>query len=70
MLATMIDENGDDWENHLSKICFAYNTCEHASTGFLSFYLMFGRQAKVLLDIIYGSLTTPIVTPSEYANEL
>ena len=70
MLVTVIDENGDDWENHLSKICFAYNMCEHASTGFSPFCLMFGRQAKVPLGIIYGSPTAPIVTPSEYANEL
>ena len=31
MLTTMADEHGEDWEHHLSKICFAYNTCEHMS---------------------------------------
>lgn len=70
MLPTMVDEHGEDWENHLSKICFVYNTCEYASTGFSSFYLMFGRQAKIPLDIVYGSHTTAVMTPSKYASKL
>ena len=51
MLATMADEHGEDWEHHLSKICFAYTTCEHVSTGFSPFNLMFGWQAKIPLDM-------------------
>ena len=70
ILATMVDEHGEDWENYLSKICFAYNTCEHTSTGFAPFYLMFGRQAKIPLDIVYGSSNTAVVTPSQYASKL
>ena len=51
-------------------MCLACNTCEHASTAFLPFYLMFGRQAKIPLDIIYESPTTHTVTPSKQANKL
>ena len=69
MLAIMVDEHGEDWE-YLSKICFAYSTCEHTSTGFAPFYLMFGRQAKIPLDIVYGSPNTAVVTPSQYASKL
>ena len=45
MLATTTRENPFDWENQLRKVCMAYNTSVHSSTGFTPFYLMFGRQA-------------------------
>ena len=46
MLATTTRENAFDWENQIRKVCMAYNTSVHSSTGFTPFFLMFGRQAK------------------------
>ena len=54
MLATAVREHSEDWEDHLAKVCFAYNTSEHSSTGFTPFYLMYGRQARLPVDIMYG----------------
>jgi len=54
MLATVIDDHLDEWEEYLPKVCLAYNTSEHCSTGFSPFYLMFDCQANMPLDIIYG----------------
>ena len=70
MLATVTDEQGEDWESHLAKVCFAYNTSEHVSTGYSPFYMMYGRKAKIPLDIIYGNPNTPPVTPLEYVSTL
>ena len=53
MLATAIDEK-DEWEECLPKVCLAYNTSEHSATGFTPFYMMFGRQANMPLDILYS----------------
>jgi len=54
MLAIVINDDLDEQEEYLPKACLAYNTSEHCPTGFSPFYLMFGHQANVPLDIIYG----------------
>jgi len=54
MLATHRKDNPWDWEKHLQKVCFAYNSSVHASTGYLPFYLMHGRQPVLPVDIQYG----------------
>ena len=55
MLATTIKDHGEEWEDHLAIICFAYNTSIHKSTGFTPFYLMYGRQARIPIDLIYST---------------
>jgi len=42
------------WEDQLLKVCMAYNTSVHASTGYTPFFLMFGRQARMPIDLMYG----------------
>ena len=59
MLASTVEEDPSNWEQHLRKVCMAYNTSVHPSTGYAPFYLMFGRLARLPVDIMYGSC--PIV---------
>ena len=58
MLATTVHEHPGDWDRHLRQLCMAYNTSVQSSTGFTPFFMMFGRQAKLPVDIVYGS--TPL----------
>ena len=70
MLATTVHNNPTDWELNLKKVCMAYNTSVHSSTGFSPFYLMFGRQAKLPIDIVYGSAPTEPELHHQYAKKL
>ena len=70
MLSTTIKDHRGSWEDHVQAVCLAYNTSVQPTTGYTPFYLMFGRQARVPIDIMFGN--SPVVTssPSVYATKL
>ena len=70
MLVTSAHDNPTQWELHLRKICMAYNTSIHPSTAFSPFFLMFGRQAKLPVDLVHGSTPTEPQPQHEYARQL
>ena len=55
MLATTTQSHLFDWEDQLPKVCIAYNTSVHASTGYTPFFLMYDRQARLPIDLVYGT---------------
>ena len=42
MLATCADSHPFEWEDHINKVCMAYNTSIHASSGYSPFSLCLG----------------------------
>ena len=70
MLATCSKDHPFDWEQHIRKACIAYNTSVNQSTGFTPFYLMFGRQARLPVDIMFGTNKPEPQSPNEYAAAL
>jgi len=58
MLATTTRDHPFDWEDQIRKVCMAYNTSIHSSTGYTPFYLMFGRQARLPINLVCGTMTT------------
>ena len=70
MLATTTREHPFDWEDQIRKVCMAYNTSVQASTGYTPFFLMFGRQARLPIDLMYGTGSHSEMPVSEYAAQL
>ena len=64
------NENPFDWENQIRKVCMAYNTSVHASTGYTPFFLMFGHQARLPIDLMYGTGENNDISTSDYATQL
>ena len=55
MIATITTDHPFHWEEALPKVCIAYNTTIHSTTGYSLFYLMYGREPRLPIDIVYGT---------------
>ena len=50
-LQKLVNENQDDWDQLLDNVLFAYRTSRQASTKYTPFFLMYGREARLPIDI-------------------
>ena len=50
-LLKMVEENKNDWERFLDPILLAYRTSKQASTKYSPFFLMYGREPRLLIDV-------------------
>ena len=54
MLKCLSNNEKINWKDHLAKLAFAYNSTINKATGFSPFYLMFGRESRLPIDLIFG----------------
>ena len=52
MLRSLPETGKKRWPDRLNKLIHAYNCCPHSSTGFSPFYLMFGREPRLPIDML------------------
>ncbi len=52
MLGTMENSTKRQWKNQLASLQYAYNTTIHATTQYSPFYIMFGREPRLVGDIV------------------
>ena len=53
-LAKYVEEHQKDWDRHVPYLMMAYRTATHQSTGFSPAVVMFGREPRLPVDIIFG----------------
>ena len=64
MLRSVIDFTQDDWDEHLAAAELAFNNSKNETTGFTPFYLVYGREARMPLDLALAPLTKATDNPT------
>ena len=54
MLGTLTPEQKKDWKSHGPALVHAYNCTRNAATGFSPYYLLFGREPRLPVDVESG----------------
>jgi transposase InsO family protein len=57
MLGTLEPCQKADWKKYVGPMIHAYNSTRHESTGFTPFYLMYGREPRLPIDLAMGLVT-------------
>ena len=50
-LVKYINADQDDWDEHLESVLFSYHTSVHATTKYTPFFLMYGREAVLPIQL-------------------
>ncbi|KAI9558361.1 pol polyprotein [Daphnia sinensis] len=74
MLSMYVSTDQRDWDETLQYVCFAYNTARQESTGYSPFFLLYGREPKLPIDLELGADADPLLTEDgatlDYADRL
>ena len=64
MLGTLLKEKKSEWKNHIGTLVHAYNCTQNSATGFSPYYLIYGRQPHLPVDITPGLAPHTITEPN------
>ena len=54
MLGTLTPEQKKDWKSHVPALVHTYNCTRNAATGFSPYFLLFGREPRLPVDVEFG----------------
>ena len=55
MLSKYVSDNQRDWDGHLPLVVMAYRSSVHEATTFTPYFMMFGREICLPIDIMFGT---------------
>ena len=64
MLGTLPKEKKSEWKNHFGTLVHTYNCTRNSAMGFSPYYLMFGRQPCLPVDVALGLAPHTITEPN------
>ena len=70
MLRTTLERDDLQWDKVLPALTLAFNTKVHCSTGLTPFFMTFGREAKLPLDLIIPSPETNNTNLHDFTSSL
>lgn len=53
MIKAHVDESQTKWDIGIPELVFTYNCSFHETTGLTPFEVMFGRQPRIPIDLVY-----------------
>ena len=70
MLAKYVSDHQCDWDVHLPMVMMAYRSSVHSSTQYTPYYLLFGHEVRLPVDVMYGREPHQPEAASEYVRNL
>ena len=72
MLETLSPEHKSNWKSSIGALVHMYNYIHNSATGFRPYFLMYGRQPKLPIDVAFRITPKSIVIPtsSKYIQKL
>ena len=68
MVHSCVDENQKNWDALLSKILLGYRSNVQATTGYSPFSLVYGREAMLPVDVVFGGSKERFETKHEFVS--
>ena len=70
MLGTLRDTHKRQWSRHVSQLVHAYNSTKNDAIGYSPYYIMFGREARLPIDVCFGTYDQEPISHSRYVENL
>jgi len=70
MLAKYVSDHQCNWDEHLPLVMMAYRSSAHASTQCTPFYLLFGHEVRLPVDVMFGPQPNHNREVSDYVGNL
>jgi hypothetical protein len=69
LLRTLSEDKKRQWSHHLQELVQACNCTPHASTGFTPYFLLFGSDPRLPVDVLLGRPTMEAVGPTDWVRQ-